>query len=63
MAKPVVQLTTRRSAVTVRSFHVLPVAGSLHRRPRSPSLADGGEVRLKYVRLGNKVTSLLAFDC
>ncbi len=33
MAKPVSQITTRGSAVTVRAFQVKPVAGSPHRRP------------------------------
>ena len=40
MAKPVCQLTTRGSAVTVRAFQALPVAGSPHRRPRSLSFED-----------------------
>ena len=40
MAKPVSQLTTRGSAVTVCSFEEMPVTGSPHRRSRSLSLKD-----------------------
>ena len=53
------QLTTRGSAVTVRTFEVLPVAGSPHRRPRSLSSGQG-ELCLKLVRSGNKVSHSLA---
>lgn len=38
---PSFQLATRGSAVTARAFQALSVAGSPHRRPRSPSRQDG----------------------
>jgi hypothetical protein len=38
---PSFQLTTRGSAVTARAFQAPSVAGSPHRRPRSPSRRDG----------------------
>jgi hypothetical protein len=59
MAKPVSQLTTRRSASTVCTIAVMPVDGSLHRRPWSLSHRGQGEVCLKFVRSGYKVIRLL----
>ena len=61
MAKPVSQITTRGSAATARTFQVMPVAGSPHRRPRSLSLRGQGELLLNFVRSRNKVVrSLIA---